>query len=82
MEVFFVTVKVQRIYTSGVIHGKATHPKKTTLPKKSNLHKQFAQTLSACFLLILKTAKGEFAQIGTNFIFDFVLCGHKQCVVP
>ena len=40
--------------------GKATHPKKPpTQMVKSSLHKQFAQTLSACFLLILKGKGGD-----------------------
>ena len=33
-------------------------PKKTTHPNKNSLHKQFAQTLSACFLLILEGKRG------------------------
>ena len=42
--------------------GKATHPKNTHLNKHC-LHKQFGQTLSAYFLLILKGKEEQFAQI-------------------
>ena len=41
--------------------GKRPTPKNTH-PNKNSLHKQFAQTLSACFLLILKGRRGQFVQ--------------------
>ena len=44
------------------IQGKATPPKDTH-PNKNSLHKQFGQTVSACFLLISKGKGGHFVQI-------------------
>ena len=37
-----------------ILSSEGDPPKKNTHPNKNSLHKQFAQTLSVCFLLILK----------------------------
>ena len=53
------SVLISEGVSEGVSEVKGRRPtRKTTHPNKNSLHKQFAQTLSACFLLVFKGKGG------------------------